>query len=279
MIIAGLAALGIMLGSFVNALVWRLHEQAELEGKKGKAAEQRRHDLSISKGRSMCPHCEHTLAAKDLVPVFSWLWLRGKCRYCKAPISWQYPLVELLTGALFAGSYLAWPMVFQGVWLMQFVFWLVCLVGFVALAVYDLHWFELPDKIVFPLIALASVDVIVSAIWQRSFSALWEPAVAALIIFGLFWALYQASRGAWIGGGDVKLAIVLGLLVGTPLRACLVIFFASLIGTIVSLPMLAKGKKGLTAHIPFGPYLLLATAIVVVYGASIVSWYQNMLWS
>jgi prepilin signal peptidase PulO-like enzyme (type II secretory pathway) len=279
MIIAIIAVLGVILGSFVNALVWRLHEQSELIGKKGEETEQRRHDLSISKGRSMCPHCEHTLAAKDLVPVLSWVWLRGKCRYCKAPISWQYPLVELLTGVLFLGSYLAWPLAFQGVWLMQFVIWLVCLVGFVALAVYDLHWFELPDKIVFPLIALASADVLVSAVWERSFTVLWQSAVAAVLIFGLFWVLYQASRGAWIGGGDVKLAIVLGLLVGTPLRACLVIFFASLIGTIVSLPTLAKGKKGLTAHIPFGPYLLLATVIVVVYGASIISWYQNMLWA
>jgi prepilin signal peptidase PulO-like enzyme (type II secretory pathway) len=279
MIIAALAILGVILGSFLNASAWRLHEQAELKGKKGKAVEKRLQDLSISKGRSMCPHCEHTLAAKDLVPVLSWLWLRGKCRYCHGPISWQEPTVELVTGALFAISYLAWPMMFQGVWLMQFIVWLACLAGFVALAVYDLHWYELPDKIVFPLIVIASADVIASAIWQHSFSVLWQSCAAAVLIFGLFWGLYQASRGAWIGGGDVKLAIVLGLLVGTPLRACLVIFFASLIGTIVSLPMLAKGKQGLMARIPFGPYLLLATMIVVLYGASIVSWYQNMLWS
>jgi leader peptidase (prepilin peptidase)/N-methyltransferase len=263
----------------IAALVWRLHEQAVLEGEKGKAVEKRLRDLSISKGRSMCPHCEHTLAAKDLVPVLSWLWLRGKCRYCHGPISWQEPTVELVTGALFVASYLAWPMMFQDVWLMQFVVWLACLVGFVALAVYDLHWYELPDKIVFPLIGLALADVIASAVWEKSFSILWQSCAAALLIFGLFWVLYQASRGAWIGGGDVKLAIVLGMLVGTPLRACLVIFFASLIGTIVSLPMLAKGKQGLMARVPFGPYLLVATMVVMLYGASIVSWYQNMLWS
>ena len=279
MIIAALAILGVILGSFLNASVWRLHEQAELRGKKGKVVEKRLRELSISKGRSMCPHCEHTLAAKDLVPVLSWLWLKGKCRYCHKPISWQYPLVELITGALFAVSYLVWPIAFQGVWLMQFVFWLVCLVGFVALAVYDLHWYELPDKIVFPLIVVALADVIASSLWEKSFSVLWQSCAAALLIFGLFWVLYQASRGAWIGGGDVKLVIVLGLLVGTPLRACLVIFFASLIGTIISLPMLAKGRQGLMARIPFGPYLLLATMVVVLYGTSIVSWYQNMLWN
>src|SRR6185369_3402365 len=103
-----LALLGLIFGSFVNALTWRLHEQEKLAGKKGKKAADRRQALSISTGRYMCSNCGHELAAKDLVPVFSWLWLRGKCRYCGARIP-DSPIVELATGLLFALSYAAWP--------------------------------------------------------------------------------------------------------------------------------------------------------------------------
>jgi len=277
MIIVLLGLVGVILGSFVNALVWRLHEQEELAGKKGTAAAERRRALSISRGRSMCPHCGHELAAKDLVPVLSWVSLRGKCRYCRQPISWQYPLVELVTGALFAVSYAAWPLGLQKVGLFELVLWLVFVVGFVALAVYDLRWFLLPDKIVLPLTLLAALQTVVVALWLGNWTLLWQPLVAAGIIFGLFWLLYQASKGAWIGGGDVKLGIVLGLLVGTPLRAFLVIFFASLLGTLVSIPLLAQGKKGLKVHIPFGPYLLAATVLIVLYGTHIVAWYENLL--
>jgi len=271
-----LALLGLIFGSFVNALTWRLHEQEKLAGKKGKKAAERRQALSISTGRSMCSNCGHELAAKDLVPVFSWLWLRGKCRYCGAHIP-DSPIVELATGLLFALSYAAWPFLFQGVGLFLFVLWLVFVVGFVALAVYDLRWFLLPDRIVLPLTVLAVVQVAVTAVWLHSWNAVWQPVVGAAIIFGLFWLLFQVSKGAWIGGGDVKLAITLGLLAGTPFKACLVIFFASLIGTIVSIPLMARGKKGLQARIPFGPYLLAATVIVVLYGSSVVDWYQRLL--
>jgi len=276
MVALGLAVFGIIFGSFVSALVWRMHEQAELAGKKGKAAAKRRNELSIVKGRSMCPHCGHELAAKDLIPVISWLCLRGKCRYCGARIP-DSPLVELATGLLFAVSYIAWPYDMHGVGLFLFACWLVFLVGFVALAVYDLRWYLLPDRLVFPLTGLGVVQVVVVAIWQHSLSDLWMPAAGAVVIFGLFWLLYQVSAGSWIGGGDVKLGIVLGLLAGTPLRSLAVIFFASLAGTILSLPQLFKGREGLTRRIPFGPSLLLAVIVMVLWGTSIVDWYQRLI--
>jgi len=257
--------------------VWRLHEQEELAGKKGKAAEKRRKALSIARGRSMCPDCGHELAAKDLIPVASWLSLGGCCRYCREPISAQYPIVEIITGALFALSYTLWQRPLDGVEIFRLVVWLACIVAFMALAVYDLRWFLLPDRIVLPLIALVGVATIVLYALQHNLSHLWEPAVAASIIAGLFWLLWRISDGAWIGYGDVKLAIVLGLLVATPARAFMVIFLASLLGTLVSLPLLAKGKAGLKVHIPFGPYLLAATVIVVLFGGVIIDWYQQLL--
>jgi prepilin signal peptidase PulO-like enzyme (type II secretory pathway) len=276
MITSCLSILGVTFGSFVNALVWRLHELAALTGKKSKTAIKRRKELSIATGRSMCPHCGHELAPKDLMPIVSWIWLRGKCRYCGAKIS-DSPLVELVTGLLFAVSYLAWPQSLHGVGLFQFIVWLAFVVGFVALAVYDLRWFLLPDRLVFPLIGLAIIETVVIALWRHSLSALGMPAAGGVVIFGFFWMLYQVSKGSWIGGGDVKLAIVLGLLAGTPMQAFMVLFFASLIGTVFSIPQLFRGKAGLAQRIPFGPSLLLATMLVVLYGAHIANWYKSLL--
>lgn len=277
MIIFAVMLLGLVLGSFVNAFVWRLHEQEALSGKKSPAVLEKLKQLSITRGRSMCPSCHHELAVSDLVPVFSWLWLRGRCRYCHNPISGQYPVVELLTAALFGLSYVSWPLGYHGVGLFQLVLWLFFVVAFMALAIYDLRWFLLPDRVVMPLILVAAAEVVVVALWKHSFSALWLPASGALVIFGLFWSLFQVSKGAWIGGGDVKLALVLGLLAASPLRAFLVIFFASLLGTLACLPLLARGRLSFKVHIPFGPFLLAAVVLVQLYGTYIIDWYQKML--
>jgi len=276
MIIVLLTVLGLVFGSFVNAFVWRLHEQELLLSKKSPSKKQLAR-LSITRGRSMCPHCHHELAARDLIPVVSWIMLGGKCRYCAKPISWQYPLVELLTAALFVVSYQCWPLTLQGLGLMQFVFWLLFITAFMSLAVYDLRWLLLPNRIVYPLIVIAVVEATLVAVLDNSWRDALNAAIGALIISGLFYLLFQVSSGNWIGGGDVKLAVVLGLLAGTLLKALLVLFFASLIGTVVSLPASLKANKGLTLRIPFGPFLLSATVIVVLFGSSIVHWYTKTI--
>lgn len=274
MIIVALFVLGLVFGSFVNALVWRLHEQEKVE----KRSKKRVQELSIARGRSMCPHCRHTLAARDLVPVFSWLWLRGRCRYCHKAISAQYPLVELATAALFSGLYLLWPNELAGSQRVLLGFWLVYAVFFMALALYDLKWFLLPNKLVVPLTVLAVLQVLVmSAIGPDRWELLWQPLVGGVLAYGIFWGLYQFSDGQWIGGGDVKLVFALGLIAGTPLHALLVIFFASLLGTAVSLPLLWQGKQGLKRHIPFGPHLLAGCLLVGLFAERIVEWYQRTL--
>lgn len=276
MIVFVLFLFGIIFGSFVNALVWRLHEQQK--PRKGKRTAMTAQDLSILKGRSMCPHCRHELAAADLVPIFSWLWLRGRCRYCSKSISVQYPLVELATGVLFAVTYLFWPVPLSGsVQIVSFGFTLAYIVIFMALAVYDAKWYLLPNKLVFLLTGLASLQVIVVAVLEHDVVALWWPIAGAAVIYSVFWGLFQVSKGEWIGGGDVKLALALGLIAGSPLHALLVIFFASLLGTLASIPLLIRGRKGLTRHIPFGPYLMAATLIVVLFADTIAGWYQSTL--
>jgi prepilin signal peptidase PulO-like enzyme (type II secretory pathway) len=268
-----LAAVGLIFGSFVNALVWRIHEQSQTGKKKNAKALQ---DLSILRGRSMCPHCRHVLAPADLIPVFSWVFLQGKCRYCGKPISWQYPIVELTTSMLFVISYLLWPVTMHGLGLVQFCFWLVFVVGFVALAVYDLKWYILPDRIVFPLVGLAVLELIISLViyhsgWQSLLASVW----GVLIASGIFFVLYQVSDGAWIGGGDVKLGVVLGILIGGPVRGLLLLFLASVLGTLVSLPLLAVGKAKRTTLIPFGPFLIAAAAVIMLFGGHFTDWFSH----
>lgn len=283
MIILLLIVLGLVLGSFVNALVWRLREQDELDypeiasKKSSKGKKPTREELSILRGRSMCPDCHHTLAAKDLVPVFSWLSLEGKCRYCRRPISWQYPVVEALTALFFVISYISWPSELSGLGIGYFAAWLLSLVMFVALAVYDFHWFELPDRVVWPLAGLAIAWKAIEALAAHDGGVLMGSILGAVVIAGLFGAIYFVSKGQWIGFGDVKLGIALGLLAGSPLKAALVIFVASIIGTFATLPMLLHRKKHvMTRHIPFGPALLLATFIVVLWGDLAIQWYMGL---
>lgn len=273
-----LGLLGLVLGSFVNAFVWRFHEQQELTGKKSKATHEKLRKLSIMHGRSMCPHCEHQLAAKDLVPVVSWLSLRGKCRYCRKPISWQYPAVELTVAALFVLSYLWWPTAFQGFGLISFVLWLVFLIGFAILTVYDVRWFLLPDKIVWPLVVLAAVQVVMHILFYGGgLQAVWTALWGVLIASGLFYGLYIISKGKWIGGGDVKIGLAIGLLVGGPAEALLVLYVASVAGTVVSMPLLLNKKLKRSSAIPFGPFLLFATLVVQLFGSRILDWASGLI--
>ncbi len=221
----------------------------------------------------MCVHCGHGLAAKDLVPVLSWITLRGKCRYCHKPIP-DNPFSELLTPLLFIVSYAFWPYGFEAKGLMLFAVWLVLLVGFVALCIYDLRWKLLPNRIVFVLMALVLGQVVVEVFWSggvdRLLGALWGVLFGA----GLFWLLFQLSNGRLIGGGDVKLGVVYGLLLGGPVRSLLCIFLASIFGTLVALPLVLVGKAEKSTKIPFGPYLILATILVYLFGGDIVGWYR-----
>lgn len=274
-----LIIVGLCLGSFVNALVWRLRQQ-ELAAEKPKSKKKGgTAQYSILRGRSMCPHCHHELAAKDLVPVFSWLALWGKCRYCEAAISWQYPVVELLVAILFIVSYVWWP--YQLVdWLGYSLFglWAVALVLFVALAIYDLRWYLLSNRLVWPLTGLATAYAAVRVADHVTVPIVAAFVLGAGVLFGVFYALFTLSDGRWIGGGDVKLAIALGLFAGSPLQALLVMFFASVLGLLGALPGMLRGKLGVTSRVPFGPFLLAATVIVVLFGPSLMDWYLGLLW-
>lgn len=255
-----LIGLGLILGSFVNALVWRMHEGRDWVN-----------------DRSECPHCEHKLGPLDLIPVLSWVMLRGKCRYCHKKIE-DSPLVELTLPALFVASYCFWTLDLTGSSLVAFIFWLAFLVGFVALATYDLRWYLLPNKMVFPLVALAVVQVITLAVLDGNWHIILGAAGGASVISGIFYLIFQLSNGTWIGGGDVKLGIVLGLLSGGVIESFLLLFAASVLGMLVSLPLILQGKASRKTQLPFGPLLIAGLIIVKLFGVAILGWYTGLIY-
>lgn len=276
MIYIVLAVLGMSLGSFVNALVWRLHEQSA--GHKAKSSG-KNVALSVTRGRSMCVHCHHQLAAGDLVPILSWLWLRGKCRYCRKAISWQYPVVEALTAALFIFSYSYWPYGFEADGMVRFVVWLVILTGCMALVVYDLRWMLLPNRIVYPLLALAALQSLVLMVVsdQGAVHLAWEAIWGLVCGGGVFYVLFQISKSKWIGGGDVKLGFLLGLIAGGPVKSLLLLFIASSLGTLMVLPLLLSGRLSKGSRIPFGPLLIIAAIILYLFGDRLIYWYTQSI--
>jgi leader peptidase (prepilin peptidase)/N-methyltransferase len=262
--------LGLGLGSFANALVWRLHQQQS--GKKDKK-------LSILKGRSLCPNCGHQLSALDLIPVISWVLLKGRCRYCSQPISIQYPAVELTTAFIFSLSYIFWPVAphFNGQWLLLAT-WLAASVGLMALAVYDIRWMLLPNKILYPtlLVAVAGRAAYIIAYEPRPGHALWLWLLSVAVASGIFYILYMVSQGKWIGFGDVRLGLITGTLLADPYKSFGMIFAASLLGTLAILPYLLANRKSLASKTPYGPFLITATGIFVIFGDSLINWYKSL---
>jgi prepilin signal peptidase PulO-like enzyme (type II secretory pathway) len=189
-------------------------------------------------------------------------------------------LVELITAALFVISYIFWP-AFQGPSLETmdiagFIVWLILLVGLISLAVYDLRWMLLPNRIIFPLLGLAAASVFLEAVLTTNHQPLITGFFGAAVGGGLFYLLFQLSGGKWIGGGDVKLGFLLGLVLGDARPAFLMLFLASALGALVSIPMLVSGGAKRSTRIPFGPFLIAAVIIVKLFGQGIIDWYMNM---
>lgn len=271
-----LAVVGVMFGSFVNAFVWRWRQTHDDDGNRKKLSKKRSAELSILSGRSMCPHCKTQLKSYDLIPIGSWLSVGGKCRYCHEKIGVQYPLVELATGLLFVGSYVWWPYEFSILGWMQLAVWLAIVIGLVILAVYDLRWLLLPFKLIYPLLGLAAVLVVIRALDTNSISVIADAVLAAIVLTGLFYGLHTVSKGKWIGGGDVVVAPVLGLLAGGLGQIFLLVFGASILGILIGIPLIIRNKNR-RLQIPFGPMLFASTYVVFLIGTQVVDWYFDSL--
>jgi leader peptidase (prepilin peptidase)/N-methyltransferase len=258
--------LGLIFGSFTLAMVDRMKTNRDWV-----------------KGRSECEHCKHKLKPVDLIPLFSWLSTKGTCRYCKKSLSAAYPLAEIGVALSFVSSYIFWPYELSGVIASsQFIIWLFALVLLSGLFIFDIRWFLLPNKLVRPLIALGVFWALLDIVNQGlSVFILLNYILAIGVSAGMFLALYTISKGKWIGDGDIRLGIAIGLFTGSALEAWMVIFIASVLGIVAALPFIKKTekKKRMKLKIPFGPVLIVSLYITILFGASLIDWYKlNVLY-
>ncbi|MDP2910421.1 MAG: prepilin peptidase [bacterium] len=255
---------GLAIGSFLNCVIYRLEKKQ-----------------SFLKGRSYCPHCRHILSWQDLIPVFSFLILRGKCRYCQKKISWQYPLAELATGILFIliFNFLIFNFV-NNFLIFKFLFWILISCFLIIIFVYDLKHYIIPDKVIYPAILLTLGFRICDFIgnWELgigNLGAISNYFGAALGGAMFFLMIVLISRGKWMGVGDIKLAFLIGLLLGWP-NTLLALFLAFLIGAIIGLGLIILKKKTIKSELPFGPFLILGIYIALFFGEKMINWYLSL---
>lgn len=281
-----LGIFGLLFGSFAGASVWRLRARQLVEDRKaGEEVDKAEYDRlvpltkpSFAKDRSRCLHCGHTLAWYDLLPLVSWLQLRGKCRYCRTPIGRFEPLMEVMVAGYFVASYLLWPIpLTNGFELIQFGLWLAIGVGLAILFAYDQKWFLLPDVVTFSLVALAGIFAAIEVAQAPDrLVAVWNVVGAVTVLSGVYLTLWWVSKGRWVGFGDVKLGLVLALLLGDWRLAFIALFAANLIGCLVILPGLLTGVLTRTARVPFGPFLIVGALVAFFAGRAILDWYLGL---
>lgn len=287
LIIVALVLVGACLGSFAGATVWRLRARQLKADKEQKEPYDRKEYNRLKKvlgktvltDRSRCLECGYELKWYDLIPIASWLALRGRCRSCKHRIGWFEPAMEAGMVAFFVLSYLLWPGgVESGLEIAHFVLWLVAGVVMAILFAYDLKWFLLPDKL---NIALAIVGVGIVAVsaaeTQEIGSTLLTAAGAVGVLAGLYALLFAASKGRWVGFGDVKLGVGLGLILVDWQLALIALFLANLIGCLIVIPLLAAKKLKRTSKVPFGPLLISGAVLAWFFGWTLLEWYLGLL--
>lgn len=247
---------GTVVGSFLNAVIWRLRTQE-----------------SFLSGRSYCPHCRHTLRPWDLVPVFSYIGLGGKCRYCRKSISIQYALVELFVGLCFTlAAVQIWgetgPIIggtALATMLRNWYFIAILTVVFV----YDLQYMSILRKVTFPATVLAFAANVALGYGLPSLL------LGMFVGWGFFWLQYRVSKGTWVGGGDMQLGLLMGAMLG--LKGVLVALLLSYIGgASFGLVLIAMKRATRKTRVPFGTFLSLATIVVLLYGDRLLDWYLSL---
>jgi len=257
-LVAFAALLGLVVGSFLNVVVWRVPRGE-----------------SVVAPPSACPACGHRIRPRDNVPVVSWLLLGGRCRDCRAPISVRYPLVEASTAVLFA--LVAWWLGTS--WALPAFLYLAAVS--VALWLIDIDVHRLPDAIVLPSYPVTIVLLAVAS-WapdgESDWSALLRAALAAAVLLAFYFVLV-VIHPAGMGLGDVKLAGVLGLYLGWVGWSAVVVgaFSAFLLGGVFGLVLMVAGRAGRRTAIPFGPWMLLGAAVGLVAGPSVTDAYLRLL--
>ena len=234
---------GLVFGSFGNVLIYRLPLGQSI------------------KGRSRCLRCGKTIRAIDLIPVISFVLLRGRCRSCKEKLGWQYPAVELGSGFLALLAFIIAPSLFLAV-ILAFALWLLLLISMV-----DARIQGIPDSFNIPFIILAFI--------YMALVKTFDP-YAFIIGVGFFGAQWLISRGKWIGNGDVLLAVGLSALLGTRELVLFMLITSYILGALMASAFLLIGKMTRRDHIAFGPFLALGTLLSLLVGDMVMS---CLLWS
>ena len=265
-----LFALGTIVGSFLNVLIYRTLDDEPVQ----------RHESWMT-GRSRCDHCKKHIAWFDNIPLVSYLVLAGKCRSCGAPIDTTHPVVELLVGALFVwwfwGSSLFFQLTQEPLQILQPLFWLMVGILLLVIALADLRYWIIPDWAVGLLSGLTLLYrlVLVSAGIMRPVDL-----VATLLVtlggVAFFAGIWLLTKRQGIGLGDVKLVFPLGLLLGWP-NTLVAFFLAFIFGALVGLFLILIKKRKLQQAVPFGPFLVLASCVSLVAGDYLVQWYLSLL--
>jgi len=231
---------GAAIGSFSNVCIYRLPKK-----------------LSIISPPSQCPNCGKSISPFDNIPIISFILLRGRCRYCQSPISWRYPIVELITGLIFLSLYLNFRISPQ-----FFIYALLC-TSLIIIAFIDLEHKIIPDVITLPGIIIG-----LTLSLTMPHITLINSIKGLLIGGGLFYAIAIISRGG-MGGGDIKLIAMVGSFLGWK-NVLLTIFLGSLFGSIVGIVLIILKKKNRKDMVPFGPFLSLGAIISIFYGRDLI---------
>lgn len=271
-----LAIAGLMFGSFAGAQVWRLRAQQLIEDERdGEPVNQKElRKLKslvrpVSQDRSECLRCHHPLEWYDLLPLVSWLSLGGRCRYCRHHIGWYEPLVELGVASLFVVSYLAWPHALTTIGeIVLFGLWLIACVLMTVLFIYDLKWSLLPFAINIAVIVVATIFALLNFQLHGVDGTALLSMLGAIGILAVLYFFF--SLAGWVGLGDSILGVGMALLLGTWELAFLALFLANLLGCLAIIPQL-RGKRSVRGmRIPFGPLLITATIISMLWGTHII---------
>ena len=248
---------GLIIGSFLNCFIWRTRREEGIQD------------------RSYCPRCSHKLAWYDNIPLVSYVVLRGKCRHCSQSISIQYPLVELATGVLFVTSFLFRSGTFperetvESILILARDWFVIGTLIFVF--VYDLRWYLILDKIILPATAVVLIfNLVVGVNWPGMI-------ISAIIGGGFFLVQFLISRGMWIGGGDIRMGMFMGVALGDWQHTIVALFLAYLLGSAVGTPLILAKKKEWGSKIPFGVFLSLATLVALFWAGDILNWYLGYL--
>jgi prepilin signal peptidase PulO-like enzyme (type II secretory pathway) len=282
-----LVLIGLCMGSFAGATVWRIRARQLAQDKRNgddidQAEYKRLNKLtkkSLINDHSVCLNCSYRLKWYDLIPLLSWVLLGGKCRKCRKPIGYFEPLMEIGVAAFFVLSYAFWPyQLHTNLEIIRLITWLLAGVGLVIMFAYDKKWSILPDSVNYIVIGLGVISaflVIVNSTDQVN--ALFSILGSIVILSGLYLVIYVISKGMWIGFGDVKLCLGLALLLADWRLAFIALFAANLIGSLAVLPGLMMKKLKGNSHVPFGPLLIAGFLVAGLFGIHILDWYQHLI--